>query len=199
VLSIAHAGDEIHNPVTGQRLRFIVTPDDRHGKLFRAEGTFPPGGFAGVEHVHPRQDEHFEVLAGHAEFRVGGERHVMGPGETIDVPAGTAHTFANAGSGEMRVLFEFRPGLGSTDRFYELYFAFAQEGRVDAEAMPGLLDIATVWAQTAEHAVLARPPAWVQHALFGALAPIARIVGRCEPVCERNRAAEPTPSVVAGR
>ena len=196
---MAHAGDEIHNPVTGQRLRFLVTPDDSHGKLFRAEGMFPPGGFAGVEHVHPRQDEHFEVLAGQAEFRVDGECHVLGPGETIVVPAGTAHTFANAGSGEMRVMFEFRPGLSGTDRFYELYFAFAQAGRVNAKAMPGLLDIATVWGGTAAHAVLARPPAWVQHALFGALAPIARIAGRREPACRLTRAAEPTPNVVAGR
>jgi mannose-6-phosphate isomerase-like protein (cupin superfamily) len=172
---MAYAGDEIHNPVTGQRLRFLVTPADSHGELFRAEGAFPPGGFAGVDHVHPHQDEHFEVLAGQAEFRVDGKCQVLGPGERIDVPAGTVHTFSNGGAGEPRVMFEFRPGLSSTDRFYELYFAFAQEGRVNAKAMPGLLDVATVWPETAEHAVLARPHAWAQHALFRALAPIARI------------------------
>jgi quercetin dioxygenase-like cupin family protein len=186
---MAHAGDEIHNPVTGQRLRFLATAADTEGELFRAEGTFPPGGFAGVEHIHPHQDEHFEVLAGRAEFQVDGERHVFGAGETIDVPRGTRHTFSNAGEDEMRVMFEFRPGLDDTDRFYELYFAFAQQGRVNSKAMPGLLDIATVWAVTSEHAVLARPPARVQHALFRALAPIARIAERRPPVCERIRVA----------
>jgi hypothetical protein len=99
---------------------------------------FPARGFAGVMHIHPHQDERFEVLAGQAQFLVDGERRVLGAGESIDVPAGTAHTFANGGPDEMRVIGEFRPGLDCTERFYELYFAFAQEGRVNAKAMPSL-------------------------------------------------------------
>lgn len=136
---MADAGDVIENPATGQRLTFLATTSDTSGEIFRAKGAFPPGGFAGVEHIHPRQDEHFEVLAGHAAFQVDGRERVLGAGETIDVPAGTRHTFANAGDDDMRVLFEFRPALDSTERFYELYFAFAQEGRVNAKAMPGHL------------------------------------------------------------
>lgn len=180
---MAHAGDVIENPVTGQRLIFLVTSADSDGELFAAEGIFPPGGFAGVAHIHPHQDEHFEVLDGHAVFDIDGARHVLGAENTIDVPRGTKHTFANAGEDEMRVRFEFRPALASTDRFYELYFAFAQQGRVNTKAMPGLLDIATVWPLTSEHAVLATPPPVIQHALFGVLAPIARIAKRQPPVC----------------
>ena len=186
---MAHVGDVIENPVTGQRLRFLLTAAESAGERFAAEGSFPPGGFAGVPHVHPHQDEHFEVLAGEAGFDIDGDRRILRTGETIDVPRGITHTFANAGPEEMRVRFEFRPALASTERFYELYFAFAQAGRVDARAMPGLLDIATVWPLTSEHAVLATPPAVVQHALFRALAPIARIAGRRPPRC---RIAQPS-------
>ena len=182
---MAHAGDVIENPVTGQRLIFRVTSSDSDGELFAAEGIFSPGGFAGVPHVHPHQDERFEVLAGAAAFDVDGARHVLGAGDTIEVPRGTRHTFANAGAHEMRVRFEFRPALTSTERFYELYFAFAQEGRVDAKAMPGLLDIATVWPITSEHALLAAPPPVIQHALFRVLGPVARITGRQPPMCHR--------------
>jgi quercetin dioxygenase-like cupin family protein len=182
---MAHAGDVIENPVTGQRLIFRVTSADSDGELFAAEGIFSPGGFAGVPHVHPHQDERFEVLAGDAAFDVDGARHVLGPGDTIEVPRGTRHTFANAGAHEMRVRFEFRPALTSTERFYELYFAFAHEGRVNAKAMPGLLDIATVWPITSEHAVLATPPPVIQHALFRVLGPVARITGRQPPICRR--------------
>jgi mannose-6-phosphate isomerase-like protein (cupin superfamily) len=188
---MAEAGEQIDNPTTGQRLVFLTTARDSHGEVSRAEGIFPPGGFAGVEHIHPLQDEHFKVLAGRATFQVDGQRHVLGAGETIDVPAGTRHTFANGGQAEMRVLAEFRPGLPNTERFYELYFGFAQQGRVDAKAMPGLLDIATVWNVTSEHAVLARPPAWLQHAVFRMLAPIARKVGRQPPICELTRSTTP--------
>jgi mannose-6-phosphate isomerase-like protein (cupin superfamily) len=180
---MAHAGDVIENPVTGQQLIFEVTSADSDDTLSVFEGIFPPGGFAGVRHIHPHQDEHFEVLAGHAAFDVDGERRVLGAGATIDVPRGTPHTFANAGPERMRVRCEFRPTADSTERFYEIYFAFAQQGRVNAKAMPGLLDVATVWPTTSEHAVLATPPAAIQHVLFRALAPIARIARRRPPRC----------------
>ena len=65
--------------------------------------------------------------------------------------------------------------VGSDERFYELYFAFAQQSRVNAKALPGLLDFATVWPVTSEHAVLATPPPVIQHALFRLLGPVARI------------------------
>ena len=182
---MAHAGDVIENPVTGQRLIFLTTSAESDGELFAAEGIFSPGGFAGVPHVHPYQDERFEVLAGAAAFDIDGAHHVLGAGDTIDVPRGTKHTFANAGADEMRVRFEFRPAQTSTDRFYELYFAFAQQGRVNAKGMPGLLDVATVWPVTSEHALLATPTPVVQHALFRVLAPVARITGHQPPVCRR--------------
>lgn len=184
---MADAGDVIEKPVTGQRLRFLATARDTGGEVFRGEGAFPPGGFAGVEHIHPLQDEHFEVLAGRAVFHVDGRELVLGAGETIDVPAGTRHTFANAGDEEMRVLFEFRPALDCTDRFYELYFGAAQEGRVNAKAMPGLLDIAIGWPLVSDHAILPRPPAWMQHLTFRVLTPVARAMGRRLPTCERTR------------
>jgi mannose-6-phosphate isomerase-like protein (cupin superfamily) len=180
---MAISGEAIENPMTGQRLTFLVCPADSDGQLFRAEGAFPPGGFAGVEHVHPKQDEHFEVLAGKAKFTVKGVERVLEAGEMIDVPAGTSHTFANAGDDEMRVVFEFRPAPESTPRFYELYFGFAQEGRVNAKAMPGMLDIALIWPLVSDHAVLATPPIWVQNAIFRVLSPIARAARRRIPHC----------------
>lgn len=180
---MARSGEVIENPVTGQRMRFLITGAESGGELFRAEGTFPPGGFAGVEHVHPQQHEHFEVLSGRATFVVEGAERVLGAGETIEVPAGTPHTFRNAGDEEMCVSAEFRPAPESTERFYELYFGFAQEGRVNEKAMPGLLDIALIWPLVSDHAVLAKPPVWVQTALFRALGPVARVARRRLPTC----------------
>jgi mannose-6-phosphate isomerase-like protein (cupin superfamily) len=191
---MATQGETIDNPVTGQRLTFLVNGPDSGGQLFRAEGAFPPGGFAGVEHVHPKQDEHFEVLAGEARFTVEGVDRVLGAGETIEVPAGTSHTFGNAGQEEMRVVFEFCPAPESTSQFYELYFGFAQEGRVNAKAMPGILDIALIWPLVSDHAVLAIPPAWVQNALFRVLGPIARASGRRLPSCSVSANASPPPA-----
>ena len=83
-------------------------------------------------HWHPDADEHFEVLAGKAAFTIEGAERVLGAGETVEVPAGTRHTFRNAGGDEMRVVFEFRPAPASTERFYELYFGFAQPRFISA-------------------------------------------------------------------
>lgn len=41
---------------------------------------------------------------------------------------------------------------------------------------------------TSEHAVLASPPAALQHALFRVLAPVARTAKRRAPVCRRTPA-----------
>jgi len=43
-------------------------------------GAFPAGGFAGVEHIHPHQHEHFEVVAGQAAFSIEGVERVLGAG-----------------------------------------------------------------------------------------------------------------------
>ena len=181
---MARPSDTIENPVTGQRLTFLVTGADTGGELFRAEGAFPAGGFAGVEHIHPHQHEHFEVVAGQAAFSIEGVERVFGTGQTVEVPAGTKHTFRNAGDDEMRVVFEFRPAPESTERFYEFYFGFAQEGRVNSKSLPDLLDIALIWPLVSDHAVLAKPTTWIQNALFRALLPIARALRRRLPSCE---------------
>ncbi len=49
--------------------------------VYAAEGKAPP------KHLHPDQDEHFEVLEGSLRVRVGGEEKDLGQGETLDVPA----------------------------------------------------------------------------------------------------------------
>ena len=45
----------------------------------------------GPDHVHPRQEERFEVLSGKLGLRVEGVERVLGEGEAITAPAGSAH------------------------------------------------------------------------------------------------------------
>jgi uncharacterized cupin superfamily protein len=66
----------------------------------------------GSDHVHPRQEERFEVLSGKLGLRVGGVERVLGEGEAITAPAGFAHAAWNASSDdEVHVLVDFRPAL----------------------------------------------------------------------------------------
>jgi mannose-6-phosphate isomerase-like protein (cupin superfamily) len=163
-------GEIVTNPVTGQRIWFMITGSESGGRLFRAEGTFPAGGIAGAEHIHPQQDERIEVLEGTAAVTIAGEETILTAGEAVTVPKGTAHTFRNAGGTDLRALMEFRPAPPSTALFYELLFGLAQEGRLKAGEQPGMLDMAMIWPLTSEHTVFTKPPAWV----LGALGPFTK-------------------------
>ena len=67
-------------------------------------------------HVHQDQDEVFFVQAGEYKFRCGDEDHRLGPGDSIFLPRGVPHTFAQlSDSGEM--LFLFTPA-GEMDAFF---------------------------------------------------------------------------------
>ncbi len=177
---MAQQGQRIENPVTGQTIVYRATGEETDGALFEAEGIFRPGGFAGALHVHPCQEERFVVTQGTAGFTIGGEQVRVGPGKEIVIPAGRAHTFWNAGSEEMRVIFAFRPALASTARFYEFYFGLAQAGHAKKDGLPSLWQIALQAAEFADHVRLARPPWCLQRIIFALLRPIAHLLGyRC--------------------
>lgn len=67
----------------------------------------PPGKRAFPFHNHHVNDEMFFILSGTGQIRIGGESHVIRPGDIISCPAGgpeTAHQFVNTGTEELRFL-----------------------------------------------------------------------------------------------
>ena len=170
------AGDVLDNPVTGQRLRGMLTGAESGGRLFRAELLVPAGGSAGPRHLHPAQREDFEVLSGQGVFAVGDWQQVAGAGDRVEVPIGAPHGFRAIGDEPLRLRFELRPAPPSTAEFFERYFALGQAGRMNRWGMPNPLDMALLWPLASEHVVLAGPPPAAQGTLFRALAPISRLV-----------------------
>src|SRR3712207_7745407 len=57
---------------------------------------------SGPKHVHRRQTERFEVLAGRARSHVDGAERSHGPGDVFVAPAGAVHTVFNDGEDELR-------------------------------------------------------------------------------------------------
>lgn len=105
------AGDVIHNPTSGETIVIRKSADQTGGELLAWELRLTPGGKVPSGHTHPEQEERFTLEAGRMRFRVGGQIRVVGPGETVVVPPGTAHHFANVGTSEARVYVETRPAL----------------------------------------------------------------------------------------
>lgn len=170
----------IHNPRTGQTMRFLVTAQESSGALLRIETTNPPTGLEEPRHVHPRQESRAEVRSGRLRFVVDGETRTVGPGEAITIPAGVPHCFASDGPGAAVAIQEFRPAL-RTQAFFEHWFDLAARGELDEHGNPPLLRAAVSAPAFGDEIRLARPPWPVQRALFAALAPLARRRGYAPP------------------
>lgn len=85
-------------------------------ELLAVEARYVPGAKKPPKHLHPAQDEHFEVLEGTLVARVDGATRRLRAGETLDVPRGTVHQMW-AEDGHARVRWETRPALRTGDWF----------------------------------------------------------------------------------
>ena len=99
-----------------------------------------PGGRVPSSHAHPGQEECFTVRTGQMRFRVGGRRVIAGPADTVRVPPGTVHHFANAGPGPATVAVQTRPAL-SMQELLETAAALAQDQHAAARKVPSPLDL----------------------------------------------------------
>src|SRR3954447_22529479 len=68
-------------------------------------------------HLHPQQDEHFEVVAGSLRAQVDGSDRTLAAGDELDIPRGTVHQMWNPGPAEARVVWQTKPA-GRTEQFW---------------------------------------------------------------------------------
>lgn len=175
---MAKSGDELVNPVTGLRTVFRKTARDTGDELLQVDWIGDPDWTTGPDHVHPLQEERFEVLSGKLGLRVEGVEHVLEAGEVIIAPAGSAHAAWNASSEEaVHVLVDFRPAL-RTETAFETLAVLARDGKTNAAGAPkNPLRLALIAREYEDEIYFVRPPLVVQQIIFGALAKVARLLG----------------------
>jgi quercetin dioxygenase-like cupin family protein len=173
---VIHAGDTIENPVTGERIVFRKTSRETGGEAVVIECFVQPSGFVAATHVHPSQEERFQVLRGSVGFRVHGNERIAGPGERVTVPAGTPHRFWNAGDTEAHFVCEVRPAL-QFEQLLETMFALAADGKTNRKGMPNPLRLAVIARHHFDDVRLPFPPAWLQRIGLVLGAPLGRLVG----------------------
>jgi mannose-6-phosphate isomerase-like protein (cupin superfamily) len=119
----------------------VLAHDDRE---LTFEARYAGGGSPPPAHLHPAQDERFEVQSGAMTALVAGEQHRIAGGEVLDVPRGTAHQMWNAGEQPAVVIWRTRPAGRTLDWFRELAAALrGEEGRDDPATL--LADYADVF------------------------------------------------------
>ena len=177
---MAYAGQVIENPVSGERITFKQTAADTDGELLSIELELSSDGAVPGLHVHPSQEERFEVLRGTVGFKVGREKLVAGPGKRLTVPAGTPHKFWNAGDEVAHFVCEIRPAL-QFESLIETMFNLAADGRTNRKGMPNPLRLAVIANAHFDTVRLPFPPALVQRIGLALGAPLGRVLGY-EPV-----------------
>ena len=128
---MAHAGQEIEG-YGGFRLRLVETAAETGGELLEMEATYGEGAVLPPEHLHPSQDERFEVLEGAVRAIIGGVERRYETGETFDVPAATPHQMT--GDGPARVRWQVRPALRTAEFFERLYSGAGEDLREEFSA-----------------------------------------------------------------
>jgi quercetin dioxygenase-like cupin family protein len=152
-------------------------------------------------HIHPAAAETATVIRGQvsAWSPDEGER-ILGPGETLRVPANTGHSWRPVGDEDVRMLIEARPG----SRIEEMWRQFAgllQDGKAGPKG-PGFLQMMAMAHEFADVMAIAGPPLLLQRGLAALAAPIARLrgyQGRYEEYLTRgpSEIVEPEPLPVA--
>src|SRR3954454_10105003 len=129
------AGTVLHNPISGEYARVIEhAPERAVGELLAV-----PGAAVAGPHLHPGQDERFEVLAGVMGYRRGDDRGELRGGGAVTVPAGVVHDWWNAGDTDLRARVSVTPP-GRFAAMLGAVWGLAVAGRTNAKGMPGLLD-----------------------------------------------------------
>ena len=164
------------NPATGETITYTATAENSDGQLVRFHWRNAPGGVI-PEHIHPRQQEQFTIVAGEARFTLNGHEHVATAGQTVVIPAGVPHSVQNPGPAQIDGIVERRPALQAKE-FHEAVAGLAADGKTTPAGAPkNPLQLgATFWHFRHESRVTT-PPIWVQNLILPPLWALAKVFG----------------------
>ena len=174
---MAQPGDILDNPSLGAQVTFLETSETTNGDLLRVEVVLPPH-FSMPEHVHPRQEERHEVLAGTLRACVGGQERDYKAGQRVVGPPGVPHAWSNPSDREtLRLRSEHRPVL-HMELMLEAGFAIARDWAADKKgALKHLLRGAVLLGEIKDDFYFTSLKLRALMGLVVALAPLGRLLG----------------------
>ena len=160
----------------GERMQILQTGQETNGQVLTMDTVREPFKNPNFRlrredgHVHPLQEERFEIIAGSARFLIGDREVELQAGQTVVVPRNTVHHWMALSDEPVRVKAEYRPALETGELFHRLYGPL-ERGEID------LLQ-AMVMQTEYEGAVWpASPSPLTWRIMAKILAPIGRLLG----------------------
>ena len=163
------AGDRFENPDTGASFEVLRAPADADDVLDLHRVVKPRTGKT-LPHVHLDYVERFLVESGRARAKVDGRTVSLGPGEELELPAGTDHTNpANAGEQDLIMRHVFQPVSRFILAYIETLGQLMRENRTNRQ---GDLPVSVIFAiadETDAQSFAAGLPKGLQRAVLAPL------------------------------
>jgi quercetin dioxygenase-like cupin family protein/uncharacterized protein YndB with AHSA1/START domain len=157
----------------GITVEILRTGEQTAGELLEMEVVGRPRGFLNQRHVHDSQVESLTMLRGRMKVTMSGQEHLVGEGDSIEIPAGIPHTQRPVGEGPGRVRIEVRPA-GRTQAFMEFLAQLAGEGQITRLGFPKPGAAADLILRFADTGHASTPSLSVQRGVARAILALAR-------------------------
>lgn len=162
--------------IPGERMEFLETGRQTNGQILSFDTVRDPFEDPNYElrredgHVHPQQEERFEVIEGSARFLIGDREVVLKAGESAVVPPNTVHHWMALEGKPVRVQGDYRPALDTAEWFVNFH------GHLERDDMT-LLQAVVIQSEFDEGAPWPADMQWIWRILVKVLAPIGRLLG----------------------
>lgn len=128
--------DIIHNPIIGDKVRFIATAQQTGGSHTEVEVSLAPGGGTPL-HYHKRFYETFTALEGELGLELDGKRQlVLAPGNSYAVSTGMLHRFHNPGTHQIKFRVVLEPADEGFEQALRIMYGLAADGLTDKRSLP---------------------------------------------------------------
>lgn len=131
---MATVGQVMVNPNSGERFVWLHPAASTGGEFCEFELHLDASAVVAAAHLHPAQQECFEVRTGSIRVRSEGREEILGPGDQRAIEAGAVHAWGSAASGSS-IVVRLTPALRS-ENFFASFCALAQAGKANAKGMP---------------------------------------------------------------
>jgi mannose-6-phosphate isomerase-like protein (cupin superfamily) len=160
----------VENVRSGERITILRRDRGPDGDALVWELVLAPGGQVPSSHAHPHQRERFAVLEGALDLRIGWHRLRLRPGQSVTVPAGRVHHFANRSRAPTRLEVTTVPAL-DMEALLRTAAALAWDQHQAGKRFPRLIDLALFLRDF--EAEVSSP--WIPAAVSLATRPLARL------------------------